>query len=66
MLGSIVMRIVLIVLVLFILAVLVSSIKFVQQSQAYVITRLGVFHTVWGRGPTSWSPSLKRWPKGCP
>ncbi len=49
--GTIIMRTVLVILVLFILAVLVSSIKFVQQSQAYVITRLGVFHTVWGEGP---------------
>ncbi len=49
--GPIIMRAVLVILALFILGVLVSSIKFVQQSQAYVITRLGVFHAVWGEGP---------------
>ena len=38
-------------LVVLVLIIIVSSIKFVQQSRAYVIERLGAFHTVWGVGP---------------
>ena len=39
-----------IILVILILAVIVSCIQIVQQSKAYVIERLGAFHSVWGVG----------------
>ena len=42
--------IIIIILVLFIILVLATNIKVVQQSKAYVIERLGAFHTVWGVG----------------
>ena len=40
------------VLILFLLAfvIVISNIKVVQQSRAYVIERLGAFHSVWGVG----------------
>ena len=44
------MKIVLIVLAVFILAVIFLNLKIVPQSRAYVIERLGSFHTVWGNG----------------
>ena len=37
-------------LVLIAFAVIISNIAVVQQSRAYVIERLGAFHTVWGVG----------------
>ena len=40
-----------IVLLAIIALVLGMNIKFVPQSKAYVITRLGAFHTVWNVGP---------------
>ena len=40
----------LIVLVVLILVVVVSNIHVVQQSRAYVVERLGAFHSVWGTG----------------
>ena len=39
-----------IVLVIIILVVIVSCINVVQQSKAYVVERLGAFHSVWGVG----------------
>ena len=39
-----------IILVAFVLVVLVKNIVIVQQSKAFVIERLGAFHTVWGVG----------------
>ena len=41
-----------VILVLFILAfvILIANISVVQQSRAYVVERLGAFHTVWGVG----------------
>ena len=30
--------------------IIISNIAVVQQSRAYVIERLGAFHTVWGVG----------------
>ena len=39
-----------IVLIIVILALLANCIRVVQQSKAYVIERLGSFHTVWGVG----------------
>jgi len=59
-LASIIARVVFIALVVFILGILVTNIKFVQQSKAYVITRLGVFHTVWGEGPHFKIPFLEK------
>ena len=47
MLGGFLVPIILIVLVILILA---TNIKVVQQSKAYVIERLGAFHSVWGVG----------------
>ena len=45
--GPIIAAIVVIVLIVLVLA---SSIKLVRQSRAYVIERLGAFHSVWGVG----------------
>ena len=41
-----------VVLILFVLAfvIVITNISVVQQSRAYVIERLGAFHTVWGVG----------------
>ena len=44
-------RIVLIVLLIIVLVILARCIRVVQQSKAYVIERLGAFHTVWSVGP---------------
>ena len=44
-LGTFLVPVVLIVLVILILA---ANIKVVQQSKAYVVERLGAFHSVWG------------------
>ena len=49
-----------IILVILILAVIVSCIQIVQQSKAYVIERLGAFHSVWGVGMHFKLPFLKR------
>ncbi|NCE64787.1 SPFH/Band 7/PHB domain protein [Pseudoflavonifractor sp. 524-17] len=43
-----------------ILLILVLNVKFVQQSKAYVIVRLGVFHTVWNEGPHFKIPFIER------
>ena len=45
--GGFIVPIILIVLVILILA---ANIKVVQQSNAYVVERLGAFHSVWGVG----------------
>lgn len=50
-------KIVLIVLIVVILVILARCVRVVQQSKAYVIERLGAFHTVW-RGFISRFPSL--------
>jgi len=39
-----------IILVIIVLFILVTNVRIVQQSKAYVIERLGAFHTVWGVG----------------
>ena len=36
------------VLIVLILVVIVRNIYVVQQSKAYVVERLGAFHSVWG------------------
>lgn len=43
-------KIVLIVLIVVILVILARFVRVVQQSKAYVIERLGAFHTVWSVG----------------
>ena len=49
-----------IILVILILAVIVSCIQIVQQSKAYVIERLGAFHSVWGGGMHFKLPFIER------
>ena len=49
-----------IILVVLILAVVVSCIQIVQQSKAYVIERLGAFHSVWGVGLHFKLPFIER------
>ena len=43
--------IILAVIALIALIILISNIYFVQQSRAYVIERLGAYHSVWAVGP---------------
>ena len=49
-----------IILVILILAVIVSCIQIIQQSKAYVIERLGAFHSVWGVGMHFKLPFIER------
>ena len=49
-----------IVLVIIILVVIVSCINVVQQSKAYVVERLGAFHSVWGVGLHLKLPFIER------
>ena len=49
-----------IILVVLILAVVVSCIQIVQRSKAYVIERLGAFHSVWGVGMHFKLPFVER------
>ena len=49
-----------IILGVLILAVVVSCIQIVQQSKAYVIERLGAFHSVWGVGMHFKLPFIER------
>ena len=42
--------IIIIILVIIVLLILATNIKVVQQSKAYVVERLGAFHSVWGVG----------------
>ena len=44
------MPIVLLIIVILALAIIISNISVVQQSRAYVVERLGAFHSVWGVG----------------
>lgn len=55
--GSTIAIVVLIVLVLLIV---VRNIYVVQQSKAYVIERLGAFHSVWGVGLHLKVPFIER------
>jgi Membrane protease subunits, stomatin/prohibitin homologs len=50
----------LVILVVLILVLLVSNIHVVQQSRAYVVERLGAFHTVWNVGLHFKIPFLER------
>ena len=49
-----------IVLVVLVLVVAVSCINIVQQSKAYVVERLGAFHSVWGVGLHFKLPFIER------
>ena len=49
-----------IILIVLILAVVVSCIQIVQQSKAYVVERLGAFHSVWGVGMHFRLPFIER------
>ena len=49
-----------IIILILLLIIVVSSISVVQQSRAYVIERLGAFHTVWGVGMHLKVPFLDR------
>ena len=44
------MPIVLLIIVILALVIIISNISVVQQSRAYVVERLGAFHSVWGVG----------------
>lgn len=44
------MTIVLLIIVILALVIIISNISVVQQSRAYVVERLGAFHSVWGVG----------------
>ena len=41
---------VVVVLVIFVLAVIIANIKIVPQAHAFVVERLGAFHSAWGTG----------------
>ena len=49
-----------IILVILVLVVVVSCINIVQQSKAYVVERLGAFHSVWGVGLHFKLPFIER------
>ena len=49
-----------IVLVIIVLVIIVSCINVVQQSKAYVVERLGAFHSVWGVGLHFKLPFIER------
>ena len=49
-----------IILVILVLVVIVSCINIVQQSKAYVVERLGAFHSVWGVGLHFKLPFIER------
>ena len=49
-----------IALLVILFIIVISGITFVQQSRAYVIERLGAFHTVWGVGPHFKVPFIDR------
>ena len=44
------MPIVLLIIIILALVIIISNIAVVQQSRAYVVERLGAFHSVWGVG----------------
>ena len=48
------------ILCVLILVILVLNVKFVQQSKAYVIERLGAFRTIWEVGPHLKIPFIER------
>ena len=44
------MGLVILILVVLAFLILIANIAVVQQSRAYVVERLGAFHSVWGVG----------------
>ena len=48
--GNLISVAVVVILILLILVLVISNIHIVQQSRAYVVERLGAFHTVWNVG----------------
>ena len=48
--GSLISVVVVVIVILLVLVLLISNIHIVQQSRAYVVERLGAFHTVWNEG----------------
>ncbi len=48
------------ILVILLLIVIIGNIHVVQQSRAYVVERLGVFHSVWGQGLHLKIPFIER------
>ena len=53
-------------LVAIVFVLIISNIAVVQQSRAYVIERLGAFHSVWGVGLHFKVPSLTASPAAFP
>lgn len=49
-----------VVLIVLVLLIVVRNIYVVQQSKAYVIERLGAFHSVWGVGLHLKVPFIER------
>ena len=58
--GSIIGKIILTALGVFVVLVAALNFKIVQQSKAYVLTRLGSFHTIWTQGPHCKMPFIDR------
>ena len=54
------MPIVLLIIVILALVIIISNIAVVQQSRAYVVERLGAFHSVWGVGMHFKVPCIDR------
>ena len=54
------MPIVLLIIVILALVIIISNIAVVQQSRAYVVERLGAFHSVWGVGMHFKGPFIDR------
>ena len=54
------MWIVFLILAVLLFIIIITNISVVQQSRAYVIERLGGFHTVWGVGPHFKVPFIDR------
>ncbi|WP_251445210.1 SPFH domain-containing protein [Vermiculatibacterium agrestimuris] len=53
-------KIILAILAVLVVLLLALNFKIVQQSRAYVITRLGGFHTIWNQGPHFKVPFIDR------
>ena len=58
--ANIVSTIIVVALIVIILAIVAANVRVVQQSRAYVIERLGAFHTVWGVGLHLKIPFIER------
>ena len=58
--GAIMGKIILVILGVFVVLTAALNFKIVQQSKAYVLTRLGSFHTIWTQGPHFKMPFIDR------